>query len=693
MREKELEFCYRLIDKIQPRGGNLTIPEYAEKYLYVSINSPRPGKFRLSTFPPLRGPLEDMSPQSHVRDVIIMSAIQTWKTTIIDLVSMYYTDHLPSDQLYISGSMAAATKWRLRRYEPMLNTSGARTRHQIGAAQSKRLRRTGETLASVEYDGRTIDIGTARSAMSLSAETKRVLLADELDRWPADVGGEGHPWDVGHGRITAWGDMAKAIAVSSPLLKGESMIEYLSQRGDYLQYYAICPYCGAAQILERGNGDGKKGLHWETTGGRLDVGSIRYICAECQRGIREHQKALMLDPEFACKKKGETPGWRASKKPIYDNIRSYQLNALYSAFFSWEDYVKEFLESINDPQKEQIFSNQRDGLPYEIVGFSPNCGETPRLRGTYPMGELPEGVLFLTAAVDIQHGQHGWKKSKKKKPPRLELEIKGHGLGYRTYGLGYHVFDGELEDLFSGAWEKFRAFIVGGGFEFDKKSVSLCLIDSGSAEFNEQIFSFCREMGSGIFSPLLGFNVLRHKSIVGEKSHDKRTRRDYDRFRMRSLQGDLYIYDISTNIYKTAIFSRLNNSIQHVSHRKGQGTPAGFCSFAADYPTDYFYQLSSEQQMPNGDFRRIQGRSNEALDIFCYNVAAADIFLTNEVKKLRVLCQSLKKVPPHIIPTISMRTVFRIISRMDSAGRALTPKEIVNLVMLTQPRIDGKVAK
>ena len=683
--EAQKNYLREMIRRLAFKHPTLSIPEYAEKYIRIQTG-PKTGPFSLKSFPPLEEPLYHMGPQSDKQQVFIMASIQTMKTIFLDIVAQYYTDHFPQDQLFVSSTERLGKKWRIRRYEPMLNSSGARERRFIGAfTENAASRRSGETMWSIEYDGKILDIGTSNSASSLSADTKRILLGDEIARWPDDVGDEGHPWQIALGRVTAWKHMAKAAGVSSPLIAGSCKMEELVNTGDYRKYLATCPFCGKGQFLVRGSAESKHGLKWETQAGKKI--EIYYLCEFCHEAIFEHQKIGMLQrdqprPIRFPERQPEIPKWIDTKTPDAEFIASYQIGALYTPFFSWRQYVFEFRKAQKAPEKMQTFCNQRDGLPFVLRGMKPDVEKITSLRGDYKSREIPHEVLFVTAAIDVQHGQENWESDSKKERPRLELEIKGHGDGYRHFGIQYIIFEGYLEDLYSGAWDKLRKFIQDDsgflirsshGMVFD---IKICMIDASSSKYTDQIYNFCREMGSLKFFPLYGFNTLKRQKneLEGKDSGDERSNRDYDRFR-RKQDNDIISYQISTYIYKLALYTRLNGSIYHVAEKQGESTPSGFQSFPSDYPDEYFDMLLSEEHLPDKQkFQQIKKR-NEALDLSVYNMAAAEIWIYQQVTLLRAKFSALK-VPAQILQGITGAFIIKMLKSGKAKGRALTVGEI-----------------
>lgn len=687
--EEQKEYLRKSIRRAAFKHPTMDIPTYAERYIKIQAG-PKTGAFSLASFPPIEEPMYHMSPQSRKQYVFMMSSIQTIKTIMLDICSNYYLDHFPQDQLFVSSTERLGKKWRTRRFEPMLNASGARERRSIGAfTENKKSGRSGETMYSIEYDGKVLDIGTSQSASSLSADTKRILLADEIARWPADTGGEGHPWQIALGRITAWMSMGKAMGVSSPLIDEECKMQELHGTGDERLFQAVCPYCGKGQFLERGTPEANYGLKFPTKGGNLLIKEIHYQCDFCHEPIFEHMKTRMLQkiqPRSIRKpeKTSDRAIWIPQSTPDEDWIVSYQIGGLYSPFISWRKYVSEYKSALKKPEKMQAFVNQRDGLPFKIVGLKPDIEKIGVLKGTYKSGEIPHEVLFLTASVDVQHGQENWESNDKLEKPRLELEIKGHGDGYRQFSIQYEVFEGYLEDIYSGAWGAFREFLDNGGFVFKARNltydVKLCLIDVRSAKYTDQTYSFCRENGVTKFSPSMGFNTLSRdkEKSKGKDDSDKTSHHDWLRYK-REQENDIILYKISTFIYKTALFSRLNTSINFVKDKPGERTPPGFCGFPSDYSDHYFDMLLSEEYIPGlkgnqGKFKQIKKR-NESLDLTVYNMAAGEIWLYQQLVLIRAKFSAMN-APAAMLTGITTAFIIKMLKSQKAKGRTLTTAEI-----------------
>ena len=81
-----------------------------------------------------------------------------------------------------------------------------------------------DTVMKKNFPGGHITIVGANSPSSLASRPIKVLLADEIDRYPKSAGTEGDPLDLAKKRQTTFWDY-KTVMVSTPTIKGDSRIE------------------------------------------------------------------------------------------------------------------------------------------------------------------------------------------------------------------------------------------------------------------------------------------------------------------------------------------------------------------------------------------------------------------------------------------------------------------------------------
>jgi phage terminase large subunit GpA-like protein len=360
-------------------------------------------------------------------------------------------------------------------------------------------------------------------------------------------------------------------------------------------------------------------LKWETKAGELDESSIHLPCPLCREAIFETDKWKMV----------QAGKWKPTARPVVKYRRSYQASAIISLMDEWERIVSDERKAENDESRRRTHVINNLGITYKEIGTRPDTNKIIENKGYYKRGTVPNDVLFLTMAVDVQLGS---KKNKKTNPARLEAEICGHGIGYRTWSIDYKVFKGDVDNAFKGAWANLNEWAENDGLDFYrddgfKFSPQMILIDSRVNE--AAVLDFCGQWNNTF--PIKGFRELKESesgrglgAFLDEKHY-----KDIDKIRPYK-RGDHVFYLISTNHYKDAIYKSLL-----VSRRQGDIQGPRFCDFPRDYDSHYFEMLTAEEKRGDGSYYKPSSRANEALDCRVYNMAAHDIWLAARLKEVR----------------------------------------------------------
>lgn len=612
------EYIDRIFEeRIPVRTHNPDIIEYASKTI-IATGTYRGLKFDHGRAPYLTRPMWCLSPASPYNEIAMMFPAQSGKTFTANTTAMYYIECVPSEILYATSDETMAIKWLEREIVPRAAASGIQFRSEV---ESKQSRRTGNTSYSKTFPGGNIDIASALSPAQLASATKRVVLGDEVDRWKIKLGEQGSVISQLRARTQAWKNQAKIFWFSTPTTEDASVIFQLYQQGDQELYYVPCPYCGTMQLMDFIQGRGY-GLTWEKKSGHIYKKSIELICENkaCGRGIKESSKPRML-------KGGE---WRAQVIPEYEHMVSFNLNGLYSFQLSWYDMVVAYEEAQKDQIKKQDFDQLKMGRPHKRTGKRVKAEKIIENMGNYKSGQVPEGVLFLTAGIDVQEGTPGSETN----PPRLEMEILGIGAGYRTWSIEYKVFKGDISDPYGGAWELLNEYAISNGFTYFRKEdgfgfpVSMVFIDSGDGSMTYVVYAFAQRWQNTF--PIKGRKNIIKKKTDKVNTIDEEFQGNMQRFRQSRISDDILLYLINTNYYKTQIYSNLAVGRQEVEPQR-----PGFCSFPNDYNSRYFEMLTSEERLKDGSFDN-GGRRNESLDCRVYALCAGDVYLSALVDDLRL---------------------------------------------------------
>jgi phage terminase large subunit GpA-like protein len=110
----------------------------------------------------------------------------------------------------------------------------------------------------------------ANSASGLASRPIRLVLCDEVDRYPTSAGTEGDPIQLARKRsATFWN--RKIVMVSTPTNKGASRIEEAFEKSDQRKYFVPCKHCQQFQVMRWQN------VRWDDG----DPDTASYMCECC----------------------------------------------------------------------------------------------------------------------------------------------------------------------------------------------------------------------------------------------------------------------------------------------------------------------------------------------------------------------------------------------------------------------------
>lgn len=609
-------FLSDLIQDLPSELPTLEISEHAESKRIMPPGTTRPGPLDLSWTPYLIEPMNNMSPFSPIQRTIVIKGAQGGWTMGCENIVMYYMDHAPADQLFISATEGSIERWATRRLEPAIDSYGMRDSiySQFG---NEKNRRTGDKVYSKEYHGCRLDMVSAKSDSSQRSMDKRILTRDEIDSIELMANlKEGSFLARSYARTNSYGNRRKVFDLSTPVVFETSLIypEYLS--GDRRIFMIPCPICGEFQALDSAPDimtNPFKLLPMRDEKGYLI--DAYFECVKCKEPIREFKK-----PDFMAK-----GFWKPTAEPSSKEIRSYHWPAVYSplGMISWREIYQIYEIAQKAPEKMAAFNNLQRGIPHKEIGGRPKLQKLLEQVGTYRSGDISMGVLFLTMSVDVQLGS----KTVENNPARLEIEVLGHGYGMRTWSIMRKIFLGSTENPYQGAWKKFSDWMKEGGLVFERTDkmvfdVAVIFIDSGT--LTDVVYQFCVDRPSTY--PIKGTRILKRKD---HEKRDEAGPANFTRYRVSKTGNDLFV-TISTNFYKSRIYRGLD-----IKRKNQYSNPNGFFDHPADYTDEYFKGLTVEEKMQDGSFRCPSGARNEPLDLKVYNLCAGDFYLDNCVHRIK----------------------------------------------------------
>ncbi|MDO6355292.1 phage terminase large subunit family protein [Caloramator sp. CAR-1] len=572
MKRKTLNLFKKILKAVAP-PPRLKISEWADKNRRLSSEtSAEPGPWRTDRAPYQREIMDSLN-DSKIEKVVVMSSSQVGKSEMINNIIGYYIDIDPGPMLLIQPTLEMAQDYSKRRISTMIRDTEC-LRNKVSDSKSRDLN---NTILMKVFPGGFLAIGGANSPAGLASRPVRILLADEVDRYPISAGTEGDPLMLAEKRtITFWN--RKKVFVSTPTIKGASRIEMEYEQGTQEKWCLKCPNCGEYQFI---NLYGIKFNYDKDDKGNYKVWDVKFQCPNCLESF----------DEFTWKNQ---PGKWIASNPEAQGVRSFFLNAFVSPWYSWENIILEWLRVKNDPEQYKVFKNTILGESWEEKG---NVEDEEMLlkRCEEYEAELPEGVLILTAGVDVQDD-------------RLEYEVVGWGKGYESWGIEYGKILGSPE--MPSTWQMLLDKLTKSYSFKDGTSLTVACtcIDSGG-HFTSEVYKFCKE------------NEYRRIFAIKGKGG----------------QGINYIFKVSRTRKENAALFTIgvdNGKAKIMSRLKIKEPGPGYCHFpnGRGYDRTYFRGLTSERivrKKINGQIKlvweKINDTRNEPLDVRNYATAAIEI--------------------------------------------------------------------
>lgn len=440
-----------------------SVSVWADKYRMLSAGiSAEPGRWRTSRAPYQRE-IMDAFTQISVEKVIVMSASQIGKSDIMNNVIGRFAHLDPATIMMIQPTIDMAEDYSKSRIAPMLRD----TKVLNNLFFDVKSRDSNNTILSKIFPGGRLIMCGANSPAGLASRPVRVLLADEVDRFPDSAGTEGDPVDLAAKRMTTFWNHVLGL-FSTPTNEGSSRIESEYITGTQEEWQHKCPNCGeyhlirhidiACEYTENKTSKGKKNIIIET---------VKWRCPDCGYSFTEEQM-----------KQTEQKYVAQNPTAIANGVRSFFVNCFTSPWLSWKKVMKEWLEAKGDPTREQVVMNTRFGESYRQAGAFENEQIFMRRREKYG-AELPDGVLMLTAAVDTQDN-------------RLEYEVCGWGVDEESWGIQKGIILGVPDQ--PKTWESLDE-ILDRVYSFkDGKGLKILrtFIDSGG-HYTGKVYEYCQQ--------------------------------------------------------------------------------------------------------------------------------------------------------------------------------------------------------
>lgn len=569
-KELYLEVIQRAQRKALCPPPNYTVSEWADAERRLSPEaSAEPGKWKTSRTPYMQEIMDACNDRKTERIVCVLPS-QVGKTELLLNVVGYFVCHDPSPILFLQPTLDMAQTLSKDRIAPMVRDTPALN----GKIADPKSRSSGNTMLKKNFPGGHLTMCGANSPASLASRPIRIVLGDEIDRYPPSAGAEGDPVSLAAKRAnTFWN--RKIILTSTPTIKHASKIENEFENSTQERYCLECPECGEHQQIKR-----KHLRHIKNDNG--DLVDILAVCESCGSESGEQ-------------------GWKAGRskwigKNPNNGTRGFHMNCYGSTWNTWLECEKEFLIAKQTPETLQVFVNTRLAETWEEPGEKTDHEGLLKRREQYK-AEVPNEALVLTAGVDVQND-------------RIEAEIVAWGAGFESWNVDYQVFQGDTSK--DDVYEHLKDFLESKRYRHecgdDIRIVSAC-IDTGGGN-TQRVYEFLQKN--------------KGKRWWGVKGQGGEAIQLYRRSKAKvdRTNKEIPLYIVGVDEAKLWLKRRLDQL----------EIGPGYAHFPLDRDTEYFEQLTAEKlvikRQKGIEVGRVWEKTrvrNEALDCRIYAYISAKI--------------------------------------------------------------------
>lgn len=558
----------------------LTVSEWADKNRILSSEeTSRPGQWDTNTVPYMRF-IMDCFNDDQIQEINFLKCTQIAGTEALLNIVGYIIDQDPSRIVYVLPDDDLCKEFSDMRMQKMLKNCPSLV-EKFDANSSK------DTL--LKFRGGFLLFGSAHSPAALASWSSKVVILDEIDKYPKWSGREASPIKLVIERAKNWFNR-KIFKISTPTLKTGPIYQGYEKSDVKYEYRVPCPHCGHEQTFVF------KNIKWpKNEDGSYDVSivyySAYYECEHCHGKIDDRHKPAML-----------RAGRWVAKNKVAGRIRTvgFHINSIYSPWLTFGQVAAEFLNSKDDPADLMNFINSWLGEPWEDKAATLDSDIVLSKQTNLPECIVPDYAQLITAGVDVQQNRMYW--SIRAWGARITSQNIAHGIVYDW---------DELEKIMNRRWPDQNGEL--------RWQVNLCAIDSGYK--TEEVYDFCL-MNQDWAVPVKGSSnqmLQRYRKTI----IDKPTSRSYGQA----------LYVVDTDQYKNLIASRLNRPL-------GKG-----CFMVhADCDKDYAEQLTSEHKVrtPKGNKEietwvpKTSHADNHYLDTEVYAAFAGDLLQMRFLEDLPV---------------------------------------------------------
>lgn len=566
----------------------LSPSQMAEKYRIVNIGSHK-GDWENSLTPYLVE-IMDTFAKDNIREIVILKGVQTGGTEAALNCLVYEAIRTSDSALFVMADEKTVKRTLKKRIISLFLSSPYYSKF----INEDDIGYSGITL----NNGFTINIGWATSQAILASDPHRIVILDEIDKYP-----DANNIAEAKARTTVFPYTKKILILSTPGLEKGPIMQEWNDCDEHYDFYVQCPECKQFQKMVWEN------FYWEN----VEYKIIRkkklawYKCNSCGTLWDDNTKNIAV-------RNGE---WRGRNNFINPSKVGFHLPGWLSPFSSISTIVAERLraEQSKDPEIIRSWYNNIAAEPYIQENTERKENSIYILKDDRPRGIVPRDIQMLVMIVDTQ--QSGFFYEVKAYGWGINLDIWQIREGYvETFQDLIEIFQEDYFDIDGNVYKVSCAFIDSGGGTGTIPKHSRTV----------EVYEFCRKYP--FFKPIKGRQTMsRHWDI---------STIDFYPGTNQKLPGGLKLYTINVTYYKNYLDAKLKININD----------PGAIHFHSEISEDYAKQMCAEYRDERGFWKCPKGRANHFWDINVYALAVVDI-LNLKFKKKTEITPNIPYIQPN----------------------------------------------
>ncbi|MEO1187480.1 MAG: terminase gpA endonuclease subunit [Pseudomonadota bacterium] len=626
------------IEESAPVAEPLRVSEWAAKYRKVSPDSgsPKPGPWSNDVLPYMVVPMDRMGPEDPAQTVTLKGSAQSGKSEGGLNAALSRIDQSPCGMLFLLPSTDEARKYNKVKFDATVQASDQIKRKvatQTTRSDSK------STASFKRFPGGFAIIDSAGTSKPLQMVTATVVITEEATEYEDDVDNRGHPIDQARKRGTMAGAAFKLIIPSTPGKKpvdgepGGCRVSLEFDKGDQSQFVVPCPHCGSFSALRFENMVGPTPEQpTQTVGFHCKASAKEQPNQGCGAMAENYERHEMVAkgrwvPYFPSDRDDnpqppeiippdEIDDWAfkldgrrwISPRDTEGRGASFHIWQAMNTQIGWDVIWREWREVCDGKLDAKVFWQQTLGRAYEGLVDRPEVQALVEAGGKVfgDAGTVPPFCAVLTMAVDVQVN-------------RLEWAVYAWGRG----GVGFRVAKGILpgDPTKLKVWKDLDAQRkqTWSGPAFKAAAPSRCFVDSGN--WTQEVYRYCRgRAADGVFAIFGAKGPKSHQAPPVTQASPRKVKIG------NRVVSKIVPLQIGGHTLKGRFYGGMGDGLEA---EKGKPLPSRAILFPSDIDESEAKQLTAEKlsfadpKKPHGEWVKISGQANEALDLGVYNLAAA----------------------------------------------------------------------